>query len=257
MSGNRWVLGVAGAVFALVLQAAPASAQATRTWVSGVGDDANPCSRTAPCKTFAGAITKTATGGEISVLDPAGFGAINITKSISIVARGTEGGILGSLVNGVIINAPATSIVHLEGLNIEGATNGLNGVRILAGGRITIQDCTIRGFQAAAPNGFGIIYLAATAMSRLEVTDTVIEANRGAISIAAPAGSTNTAVFNRVAVNTNTGGIGISVTGATSSITLMDSLIQGSITATGGGQVFSFGNNALFSGAPTSTVPLQ
>jgi len=146
MSGNRWLLGVVGAVFALVLQAAPASAQATRTWVSGVGDDVNPCSRTAPCKTFAGAITKTATGGEISVLDPAGFGAIDITKSISIVARDAEGGILGALVNGVIVNAPATSIVHLEGLNIEGATNGLNGVRIIGGGRVTIQDCTIRGF---------------------------------------------------------------------------------------------------------------
>ena len=257
MSGNRWVLGVAGAVLALVLQAAPASAQATRTWVSGVGDDINPCSRTAPCKTFAGAITKTATGGEISVLDPGGFGTINITKSISIVARGTEGSILGSLVNGVIINAPATSIVHLEGLNIEGATNGLNGVRILAGGQITIQDCTIRGFQAAAPNGFGIIYLAATAVSRLEVVDTVITANRGGISIAAPGANTNAAVFNRVAINNQTGGIGISVTGATSSLTLMDSLVQGSITTASGGQVFSFGNNALFSGSPTSTVPLQ
>ena len=94
-------------------------------------------------------------------------------------------------------------------------------------------------------------------MSRLEVTNAVIENNRGGISIAAPAGSTNTAVFNRVAVNTNTGGIGISVTGATSSITLMDSLVQGSMTAASGGQIFSFGNNALFSGALTSTVPLQ
>ena len=257
MNKHRWVLGVAGAVIALVLQAAPASAQATRTWVSGVGDDANPCSRTAPCKTFAGAISKTATGGEISVLDPGGFGAVTITKSISIVARGVEGSILGALVNGVIINAPATSIVHLEGLNLEGATSGLNGVRILAGGLITIQDCTIRGFQAAAPNGFGIIYLASTAVSRLEVTNTVIEANRAGISIAAPGANINAAAFNRVAINTNTGGIGISVTGATSSLRLTDSLVQGSITTASGGQVVSFGNNALLSGSPTSTVPLQ
>jgi hypothetical protein len=83
-----------------------AQAQATRTWVSGVGDDVNPCSRTAPCKTFAGAISKTATGGEISVLDPGGFGAVTITKAITIDG-GTGSGwasILHSGVPGIIIN---------------------------------------------------------------------------------------------------------------------------------------------------------
>src|SRR5437870_8578160 len=87
-----------------------ASAQATRTWVSGVGDDANPCSRTAPCKTFAGAISKTAVNGEINCLDPGGFGALTITKSVSIVCDFTEGGVLASLTNGFIINAPTGSI---------------------------------------------------------------------------------------------------------------------------------------------------
>src|SRR3954453_7767352 len=71
-------------VLGTVLAAAPAYAQATRTWVSGVGDDANPCSRTAPCKTFAGAISKTAINGEINCLDPGGFGALTITKSITV-----------------------------------------------------------------------------------------------------------------------------------------------------------------------------
>src|SRR5262245_14946929 len=73
------------------LYAAPAQAQATRTWVSGVGDDVNPCSRTAPCKTFAGAISKTAAGGEISCLDPGGYGAVTITKSMTIDCIGTNG----------------------------------------------------------------------------------------------------------------------------------------------------------------------
>src|SRR5438445_3623083 len=91
--------------------AMPLWAQATRTWVSGVGDDANPCSRTAPCKTFAGAISKTAAAGEISVLDPGGYGAVTITKSISIVAAGAEGSILGSGTNGVAINAAPTDVV--------------------------------------------------------------------------------------------------------------------------------------------------
>src|SRR2546426_6768037 len=77
-----------------------AQAQATRTWVSGVGDDANPCSRTAPCKTFAGAISKTFIGGEIDALDPGGFGAVTITKSITIDGAGTLASILSSGVNG-------------------------------------------------------------------------------------------------------------------------------------------------------------
>src|SRR6476661_5452683 len=89
----------------LGLSALPASAQATRTWVSGVGSDANPCSRTAPCSTFAGAISKTAAGGEIDCLDPGGFGAVTITKAITIDCNGVAGGILASGVNGVIVNA--------------------------------------------------------------------------------------------------------------------------------------------------------
>src|SRR5215210_7039592 len=100
------------AVFVVCLACSTlAQAQATRTWVSGVGDDANPCSRTAPCKTFAGAISKTAAGGEISVLDPGGFGAVNITKAITINGEGTLASILFSGTNGIIVNAGANDIV--------------------------------------------------------------------------------------------------------------------------------------------------
>src|SRR6188508_1656701 len=103
----------------LAFTAAPAQAQATRTWVSGVGDDANPCSRTAPCKTFAGAISKTAGGGEINVLDPGGFGGVTITKSITI--RSTfEAGVLVSGTNAIVIAAGVNDQVILEGLDIEG-----------------------------------------------------------------------------------------------------------------------------------------
>src|SRR5215210_5606986 len=116
----------ASVLFCLV--SSSAHAQATRTWVSGVGDDVNPCSRTAPCKTFAGAISKTAASGEISVLDPGGFGAVTITKSITLNGDGTLAGILASLTNGVIING-ANVNVTLRSLSINGAGNGLNGVR--------------------------------------------------------------------------------------------------------------------------------
>src|SRR3989442_9139195 len=95
-------------------------AQATRTWVSGVGDDANPCSRTAPCKTFAGAISKTAASGEISAIDDGAYGAVTITKSITIRVVGHEGGVLASSTNGIIINAGPDARVTLIGLDIEG-----------------------------------------------------------------------------------------------------------------------------------------
>ena len=98
-------IGICGATLGLFLQAIPAQAQATRTWVSGVGDDVNPCSRTAPCKTFAGAISKTAANGEISVLDPGGFGAVTITKSITLNGEGTLAGILNAGTNGVIVSS--------------------------------------------------------------------------------------------------------------------------------------------------------
>src|SRR6476659_250968 len=126
------VLGVAFMVFA---SAGSANAQATRTWVSGVGDDANPCSRTAPCKTFAGAISKTAAGGEINVLDPGGFGGVTITKAISIISERFEAGVLVSGTNAIIVNVPsATDRVVLRGLDIEGLGTGLNGITVITGG---------------------------------------------------------------------------------------------------------------------------
>lgn len=123
-----------------------ASAQATRTWVSGVGDDANPCSRTAPCKTYQGSISKTATNGEINSIDPAGFGAVTITKSITIDGGPFMAGILSSGTNGVIINA-AGAQVTLRGLTINGFTTGLNGIRILNADAVFIENCQIFGFQ--------------------------------------------------------------------------------------------------------------
>ena len=130
-----------------------AEAQATRTWVSGVGDDVNPCSRTAPCKTFAGAISKTATNGEINCLDPAGFGTINITKSITIDCEDTQGSILASGVTGVIVNitnvADVKKAVKLRGISINGAGSTLNasGVRILAANAVHLDEVLIDGFQ--------------------------------------------------------------------------------------------------------------
>src|SRR4051794_6794835 len=135
----------------LVALVVPSSAfgQATRTWVSGVGDDANPCSRTAPCKTFAGAISKTATKGEINCLDPGGFGGVTITKAIAIKCHYTEGGVLVSGTNAIVVNAPATDKVTLRGLDINGLGTGLNGVRIVSARSVKVLDSEIYEFTGA------------------------------------------------------------------------------------------------------------
>lgn len=162
-------------VATLAFMGGQAEAQATRTWVSGVGDDVNPCSRTAPCKTFAGAISKTAAGGEISVLDPGGFGAVTITKSITIDGTGTLASILASGTNGIVINS-ATAVVTLRNLQINGAgtTLGLNGIRVLAATSVSVQNCNIYGFAQE-----GIEFTPSGAAS-LFVKDTVISNNNGA-----------------------------------------------------------------------------
>lgn len=128
--------------------AAGAQAQATRTWVSGVGDDVNPCSRTAPCKTYAGAISKTAAGGIISTLDPGGFGAVTITKSITIDGSEQIAGVLAAGTNGVVINAGAADVIVLRSLEIHGANTGFDGVRILRAGEVYIENTRIQNFTS-------------------------------------------------------------------------------------------------------------
>ena len=144
------------AVAATMVYAAPASAQATRTWVSGVGDDVNPCSRTAPCKTFAGAISKTAAGGEINCLDPGGFGAVSIIKSMTISCPYTEGGALAGG-NGIIVNMPAsTDVIFMRGLDIFGVNPPTNGIRFLNRARSTSRIRVIRRFNAASSAGISV-----------------------------------------------------------------------------------------------------
>src|SRR5438132_9834081 len=143
MKTLRFSLKLFSFVLLTLVFAAMANAQATRTWVSGVGDDANPCSRTAPCKTFAGAISKTAAGGEINCLDPGGFGAVTITKSISIDCSGTFGSILVNSGNGILVNAGPNDIVTLRRLDIQGLNGGLNGIRFIAGNTLEVHNVNI------------------------------------------------------------------------------------------------------------------
>jgi hypothetical protein len=162
MHNKSKLLAVAGTTLALFAVSAPAHAQATRTWVSGVGNDANPCSRTAPCKTFAGAISKTFINGEIDCLDPGGYGALTITKSITIDCTGTFGSILASGTTGVVINIPVGlndpfRTVRLRGLSINGSgasgtigtRTGVRGIRILDALVVEIEDTVVTDFVTA------------------------------------------------------------------------------------------------------------
>ena len=180
-------LTISGLVLGLFFAVAPASAQATRTWVSGVGDDANPCSRTAPCKTFAGAISKTAAGGEIDCLDPGGYGAVTITKSITIDCSGTFGSILNSGTNGVNVNG-ANIVVKLRGLSINGAGTGTNGINFLNGAQLSVERCVISGQTGSA------ISVSLSAGADLYVTNTYI-----------------TAVANGIVATTSAGAVGASI----------------------------------------------
>jgi hypothetical protein len=149
------ILAIAIFMFAF---ASMTQGQATRTWVSGVGDDANPCSRTAPCKTFAGAISKTAVDGEIDALDPGGFGAVTVTKSITIDGNGW-GSILAAGTTGILVNITATSgsnTVQFRNISINGAGTGTVGIRIistLANTKVFIENCVIFGFRAGSGRG--------------------------------------------------------------------------------------------------------
>jgi len=291
---NRTVRIAATMVAFALVGSSAAYAQATRTWVSGVGDDANPCSRTAPCKTFAGAISKTQAGGEISVLDPGGFGGVTITKSITINGTGTLAGILVAGSNGVIVNALATDVVTLRNISIHGVGSTLDGVRVINAGAVIIDNVDISGItqdsidiESAASVKVvvhnttirgGATGIQVTGPSHVEVDNTSIR--NATTGIDAQAGSVN---VTRSVISGNTF---IGFVGTLGSHTLNDSLVTNnnvgvqaqpgstmSVSNTsiadntfgfgcGGGTVASTGNNRIINNpsggcAPGAVITVQ
>ena len=256
MNMTRNLSVFAAAAFACIVPFTGVSAQATRTWVSGVGDDANPCSRTAPCKTFAGAISKTAAGGEINCLDPGGFGAVTITKAMTISCQYTEGGVLAGG-NGITVNAGVADAVFLRGLDIFGVNPPSNGVRFLAGGSLHLEDVVIRRFNAA--NSFGVSFIPSGA-SRLYIVDSRISDNGasntgGGINVdPGPAGSAT--VFIRNSIISNNPSTGILAADATSTVLVTNSVITGNGTgllSTGNSSINTTGDNVLIGNSNNGT----
>jgi len=247
------LLPIISAMIMATLYAAPAYAQATRTWVSGVGDDANPCSRTAPCKTFAGAISKTAASGEIDCLDPGGFGAVTITKAITILCEPvSNGGVLVAGTNGIVVAAGATDRVVLEGLDFEGVALGINGVQVSSGAAVYIIHCTIRNFTQ---NGVNVI--STTAGTRVFIKDSFIENNAGGVNVQGN-GVGNSASISNTLIDGNTS-FAVQANGALNTIGLVRSILSGSpigVSLLNGATATSFGPSNIITGAGavTSTV---
>ncbi len=222
-----WLFFVGFAISFCALTTA-AQAQATRTWISGVGDDANPCSRTAPCKTFAGAISKTADCGEIDVLDPGGFGAVTISKGITLDGgSGIVASILVAGTNGITISAgtdPCTAVIlrniNFQGLAPGGTGQGLAGINIVSGKNVVLHNVEISGFTQQCVNmqlsngamnltvinsdlqgciGGGIVSSTTSGINRINIQNTTI--SRSGIGITAGNGTDANVQFSMISNN--------------------------------------------------------
>jgi hypothetical protein len=234
-----------GLVCGLVLADTGAQAQATRTWVSGVGDDANPCSRTAPCKTFAGAISKTAASGEIDCLDPGGFGAVTITKALTLDCTQGFGSILVAGTNAITVAAGASDRVVIRGISFQGvnpATSpGLTAIQLNSGGQLSVERCFINGFSQ---NG---ISASVTAASTIYVTNTYITNVNNGIVVDTTAGNVQVVVDHTTIANPATNGF--KANGGSVLATITNSVIS---NAPGSGVVGTVGTPQI--AVDTSTV---
>jgi hypothetical protein len=230
------LLTIAAMTISLAFIASPTHAQTTRTWVSGVGDDANPCSRTAPCKTFQGAIAKTSVDGEIDCLDPGGFGNLEIIQSVTIDCHENVGAILNAATDGVVVafdsfaSSDTLKTVNLRNLIINGAATGQIGIEIFGAGQgsiVNIEDCLITNDYANQSVGIeddrnrGTLIVNNTTVRNIGTTGISIA------SLGSSSGSRRAMISNTRVVNSNTG----IIAGAEANVVLSHSIVSNNITA--------------------------
>ena len=244
-----------GIATASLLCAEPVWAQATRTWVSGVGDDVNPCSRTAPCKTFASASTKTAAGGEIDALDPAGFGTITITKGITLDGAGTMASILHPNTSGITVNlmdAASPNTVILRNLSLNGAGTPLGTISIRVVSSVATK-LVIDNVQMARTSE-ACIRLTNTAPVTVVIRNSSLTQCATGIDVAPTGGGTATVHVDGSLITGAT--TGIAVAGA-STVRLSNTTITGNVEGfkvTAPASIESYNNNRLL-GNDTDSVP--
>ena len=220
MTRIRLMFNMLAVFVACVLLSSIGQAQATRTWVSGAGDDANPCSRTAPCQTFAAAFSKTQTWGEISALDAGPYGAVTINRAMTINGDGTLASILVNVGNGIIVSAGANETVVIRGISIIGMNGALNGIKYVSGKHLHIENCSIYGFSSASSFG---IQGATTTTSEMTVVNTAITNCHVGIRVSGSGSGTLTAAISDVKIQH--GDFGVDVLG-TGTATVKNSFIS-------------------------------
>jgi hypothetical protein len=237
-------LGVGVALMAIAV--GTAEAQPKRVFVSATGSDANPCSRTQPCRTLDDGVATVAANGEVIVLDSGNYGDVVIGKAVSIVAAP---GVYATIVQegsqpGITVNAPAGALVILRNLTVhrQPAAFGGIGIRFNSGGQIYIEDCVVEGAFANGIQG------GASGLT-LHVTDTKV---RGGIDEDAIEVFSGSAYLTRVHVD-GTALKGLEAGGSGVKVTVRDSVFAstGQGILVGSGAVVTI-ENSQFSGHGTA-----
>ena len=226
---NKLALATGLLLLGLALDVSAAHAQLARTFVSSQGSDSNDCNRLTPCRTFQRAHDNTLAAGEITVLDPGGYGAVTITKGISIINDGVgeAGALVSGGLNGITIAAGASDAISLRGLTVKGiGFGGGNGIVFSTGKSLTVENCVIRNMSDT--NGIGLLFQP-TGSSTLAMSNTLVadNTNTGVVISAQGAGSSVKAAFNRIqSLNNGVAGVvvgGVAATG-TVNATVLDSI---------------------------------
>jgi hypothetical protein len=194
-------------------QPVASSTPLTRTYVSGTGNDSNPCTAAKPCLTFKGALALTVAGGEIYVLDSANYGPVTINKALTITSEGAVAGVLATSGAGITISAGATDVINLRGLDIDGSGSGSVGIQFNSGQSLNIQKSAVRNFTGSGIN------FAPSAASSLFVADTTL-INNGSNGISL----TNNATGAVTRVTATNNGAGILAYGSSVNLTVTDSV---------------------------------
>jgi hypothetical protein len=219
---------LAAGVLALGVASSPALASVSRTFVSGVGSDTGTCALTAPCRTFAYALTQTAPSGEIIVLSSGGFGSVTIAQSVSIINVGYYAGVTVASGNGITINAGANDSILLRGIAVDGGGTGSNGIVLNSGGNLIVDQCNLLNFVGNVDSGTGngIIMLPTSGGHNIVITNTSASHNQGAGVYYSPVSGTATVgiVIDHVNATNNGYGIALSNSGGATSASISNSI---------------------------------
>lgn len=212
---------LAASMIALLVASSPALASASRTFVSGVGSDTGSCSLATPCRTFAYALTQTASSGEIIVLSSAGYGPVTISQSVSIINTSNFAGVTVAGANGITINAGVSDSVVLRGLTVDGGGTGSNGIVFNSGGSLTIDQCNVMNFVGSSATGNGILIQPTSGNHNIAITNTTASNNQQVgVYYLPPSGTATTGiVIDRVSASNNAYGIEINNGGSSGAAT--------------------------------------